>query len=39
MTIEGLFTESDRSIVDRAARLAEGLVLRYFNLASIHILY
>ena len=34
MTIEGLFTESDRSIVDRAARLAEGLVLRYFNLAS-----
>ncbi|MDA8408446.1 MAG: hypothetical protein M0T73_16515 [Deltaproteobacteria bacterium] len=34
MTIEGLFTESDRSIVERAARLAEGLVLRYFNLAS-----
>ena len=34
MTIEGFFTESDRSIVSRAARLAEGLVVRYFNLSS-----
>lgn len=34
MTMEGFFTEYDRTIVDRAARLAEGLILRYFNLAS-----
>jgi len=34
MTIEGFFTESDRTTVVKAARLAEGLVMRYFNLAS-----
>lgn len=33
MTFEGLFTESDRTTVDKAARVAEGLALRYFNLA------
>ncbi|MGC8658001.1 MAG: hypothetical protein ACP5U1_02910 [Desulfomonilaceae bacterium] len=29
----GLFTETDRTTVDRAARLAESLVAQYFNLA------
>lgn len=33
MTTEGLFTESDRFIVNRASLLAESLVLRYFDLA------
>ncbi len=33
MSATGLFTESDRTTVDRAARLAEGLVAQYFDLA------